>query len=84
MYQKILRAAKRGTGLRLSAEEVAALALDSSIETVAWQDDEADERRRAGKETEACEHGIKADDDNWCAECSWGPATTQNRLAGEL
>lgn len=45
-YQKILRAAKRGTGLHLTAEEVAGLSLDSAIETVAWNDDEREVERR--------------------------------------
>jgi hypothetical protein len=45
-YQKILRAASRGTGLRLTSEEVAKLAGDSAIETVAGNDDENEVERR--------------------------------------
>lgn len=44
--QKIMRAAKRGSGLRLTADEVAVLASDSAIEARAWNDDEADIERR--------------------------------------
>lgn len=39
-YQRIVRAAERGTGCRLTAEEVAALAADDAIATSASLDDE--------------------------------------------
>lgn len=38
-YQRIVRAAKRGTGLRLDADEVAKLAQDEAIRSIAEQDD---------------------------------------------
>lgn len=38
-HQKILKAAKRGTGLRLTAAEVARLAADNAIATCAENDD---------------------------------------------
>lgn len=39
-WQKIMRAAKRGTGLRLTVDEVWQLSRDSAIETKAGNDDE--------------------------------------------
>jgi hypothetical protein len=39
-YQKIMQAAKRGTGLRLTADEVYALSQDNAIEVRASGDDE--------------------------------------------
>lgn len=39
-HQKIMRAAKRGTGLRLTAKEVAELSFDDAIATLAINDDE--------------------------------------------
>lgn len=39
-WQKIMRASKRGTGLRLSADEVWNLSRDNAIETLAGNDDE--------------------------------------------
>jgi hypothetical protein len=50
-YQKILRAAERGTGLRLTAEEVATLAVDGAIQSIAWSDDEREEKQRKAKQT---------------------------------
>lgn len=50
-YQKILRAADRGTGLRLTAAEVATLAGDSAIESIAWNDDEREAKQRKAKRT---------------------------------
>lgn len=49
-YQKIMRAAKRRTGLRLSPDEVRALSGDDAIATVAMNDDagEADVQCRGG------------------------------------
>lgn len=41
-HQKIMRAANRGTGLRLTAEEVGRLSRDGAIETCAANDDEDD------------------------------------------
>lgn len=38
-YQRIMRAAKRGTGVRLSADEVFALSADDAISTCAANDD---------------------------------------------
>lgn len=38
-HQKIMRAAKRGTGLRLTADEIYRLSLDSAIENRAVSDD---------------------------------------------
>lgn len=45
-YQRIIRAARLGRGVRLSADEVAAMIMDDAIETVARNDDEADKRRK--------------------------------------
>lgn len=45
-WQKIIIAAKRGRGLRLTSDEVFALSMDDAIETVASNDDMADEERR--------------------------------------
>lgn len=39
-YQRIARSAKRGTGLRLTAREVAVLSIDDAIIAVAEEDDE--------------------------------------------
>ncbi len=39
-YQRIVRAAKAGRGVRLSADETFSLAHDDAIATVAAQDDE--------------------------------------------
>lgn len=47
-HQRIARAARRGTGLRLTADEVWDLWEDDAIRTRADADDERDERR-AGK-----------------------------------
>ena len=41
-YQRIVRAAKEGKGVHLSGDEVFAMALDDAIETMAYNDDEAD------------------------------------------
>ena len=41
-YQKIARAAKRGTGCRLTAEDVRRLWMDDAIQTVAERDDYQD------------------------------------------
>lgn len=41
-YQRIVRAAARGTGLRLSAEEVQALSHDTAIRHLAANDDAAE------------------------------------------
>ena len=41
VYQRIVRAAERGTGLRLSADDCWALSRDDAITTVASDDDEA-------------------------------------------
>ena len=50
-HQKIMRAAKRGTGLRLTAAEVYSLSRDNAIESCARNDDdldaELDEEERA-------------------------------------
>ena len=43
-YQRIMRAANRGTGVRLSAHEVLLLSLDIAIDHAAANDDEDDER----------------------------------------
>jgi hypothetical protein len=45
-HQKIMRAAERGTGLRLTAEEVGKLSRDGAIETCAANDDEDDYLRK--------------------------------------
>jgi hypothetical protein len=42
-YQKIARAAERGTGCRLTAEDVQQLWMDDAIQTVAERDDYQDE-----------------------------------------
>ncbi len=39
-HQRIMRAAKKGTGIRLSAEEVRLLSADDAIEACAANDDE--------------------------------------------
>lgn len=39
-YQRIMLAARRRRGVRLSAEDVRALARDDAIAQVAWADDE--------------------------------------------
>jgi hypothetical protein len=39
-YQKIIRAAKLGTGLHLTAEEVSCLSLNSTIDAIAADDDD--------------------------------------------
>lgn len=39
-YQRIMLAARRRRGVRLSAEDVQALARDDAIAQVAWADDE--------------------------------------------
>lgn len=45
LHQRIMRAAARGTGMRLSAEEVAMMAQDHAISEAAQNDDdEADDR----------------------------------------
>lgn len=51
-WQKIMRAAQRGTGLRLSAEEVSRMSSDGAIATLAENDDEDDIER--GRETMKC------------------------------
>ncbi len=38
-YQRIMRAASRGAGLRLSPDDVFKLSMDSAIEIVATRDD---------------------------------------------
>lgn len=56
-WQKIMRAAKRGTGLRLTADECSRLGMDGAIETRATLDyeeqgafkDEESTEARAGK-----------------------------------
>ena len=40
-HQRIMRAAEKGRGLRLTADEVHALSMDGAIETCATNDDEA-------------------------------------------
>jgi hypothetical protein len=40
-WQKIVRASKKGKGLRLTADEVFQLACDDTIATLAQNDDEA-------------------------------------------
>jgi len=42
VHQKIMRAAKRGTGLRLTADEVFQLSRDGAIATCAENDDARD------------------------------------------
>ena len=46
-WEKIMRAAKRGTGLRLTADEVWMLRMDSSIEQVAINEAEKREQEKA-------------------------------------
>lgn len=45
-HQKIMRAAKRGTGLRLTVDEVQRLSEDDAIATCAVDDDENEIERR--------------------------------------
>jgi hypothetical protein len=65
-HQKIMRAADRGVGLRLTAEEVGALSRDGAIEQCAANDDE---------DMEFCRHcgaGIGAfrrDGEGTCPKC---------------
>lgn len=42
-YQRIMRNAEKNVGVSLSPEEVMALANDSAIQQVAWDEDERDE-----------------------------------------
>lgn len=44
-HQKIMRAHKRNTGLRMSADDVDQLAFDDAIRTRAYWDDNPDEER---------------------------------------
>lgn len=51
-WQRIARAVKRGTGLRLTADEVSRLGYDEAIMQRAWRDDEEDESSSKLKEGE--------------------------------
>lgn len=51
-HQKIMRAAKRGTGCHLTADEVSQLSLDDAIATCAANDDENDIERRNDQKAE--------------------------------
>ena len=56
-HQKIMRAAKRGTGLRLTAKEISMLSMDQAIEQAAANDDAEDDSQTyadAGEPTERC------------------------------
>lgn len=57
VYQRIMRAFKRGTGLRLSPEDVSRLAKDDAISTVARNDDECPGQGKC--------HGSM----HWCGTC---------------
>lgn len=48
-HQKIMRAAKRGTGIRLSAVEVLELSRDGAIATCAENDDAEDAKQPSGE-----------------------------------
>lgn len=39
-YQRIVRAGKKGIGVRISAEEIQMICQDTAITDVAWNDDE--------------------------------------------
>lgn len=56
-HQKIMRAARRGTGTHLTAEEVQALSLDDAIATCAANDDENDIERRNEEKAERASKG---------------------------
>lgn len=43
-WQKIIRAAERGTGLRLTADEIQRLSMDDAIQQAATQDRDSDVR----------------------------------------
>lgn len=43
VYQRIMRAAEEGSGVRFTYREVLALSMDSAIEAVAINDDQIDE-----------------------------------------
>lgn len=47
-HQKIMRAAKRGTGTRLSSEEVFLLSMDDAVAMAAQNDDEEQSKRAEG------------------------------------
>lgn len=47
LYQRIVRAAELGRGVRFSADECFALSLDDAIATRAANDDEAEETEEA-------------------------------------
>lgn len=49
-YQRIVRAAKRGTGTRLSADECFQMSTDDAIWMVAQQDDDDDAEKLKKKE----------------------------------
>ena len=42
-YQRIMRAAKRGTGVHLTAYEVQLMCIDTAITDLAWSDDHKDD-----------------------------------------
>lgn len=42
-YQRIMRAAKRGTGVRLTADDVRRMSIDTAIVELAMNDDEGHE-----------------------------------------
>ncbi len=49
-YQRIIRNAKAGRGVRLDAAETWDLAHDDAIETAAYNDDESDAALKEGRE----------------------------------
>lgn len=54
-YQRIVRAAERGTGARITAEEASWMAIDGAIETRASLDDEIDAGCTCEDDRELCE-----------------------------
>lgn len=50
-YQRIILAANRGVGIRLSALEVASMSLDNAISSLADNDWEAQRRKNDERET---------------------------------
>lgn len=81
-YQRIVRAARRGTGVRLSAADAVALARDEAILAVARGDDERDQMAPDERDHDECfllKHGSLSrgladtcDGDGWygCKDCA--------------
>ncbi len=59
-WEKIIRAGRRGTGLRLTADEVEQLSSDGAIEQKAWNDEA---EREEAAECGCCGRSDRCDDD---------------------